>query len=82
MPRPFAVIGITVFLVLMVLSGVSSKLVLTAFAVFTAALLISLLIRNTRRHPVFPVAFAGAAVACLLLLAVNEHIQRRHSYYR
>ena len=72
MPRPFAVIGITVFLVLMALSGVSSKLVLAALAVFTAALLISLFTRNIRRQPVFPVAFASAAVACLLLLAVNE----------
>ncbi|MBR3620572.1 MAG: hypothetical protein IKN56_03620, partial [Clostridia bacterium] len=70
MPRPFAVIGITVFLVLMALSGVSSKLVLAALAVFTAALLISLFTRNIRRQPVFPVAFASAAVACLLLLAV------------
>lgn len=72
MPRPFAVIGITVFLVLMALSGVSSKLVLAAFAAFTAALLISLLTRNIRRQQVFPAAFASAAVACLLLLAVNE----------
>ncbi len=72
MPRPFAVIGITVFLVLMVLSGVSSGLVLTAFAVFTAALLISLFNKNLRRQRVFPVAFASAAVAALLLLSVNE----------
>ena len=72
MPRPFAVIGITVFLVLMFLSSASSKLVLAAFAVFTAALLISLWIKQLRRQPVFSVAFAGAAAACLLLLAVNE----------
>ncbi len=72
MPRPFAVIGITVFLVLMVLSGVSSKLVLIAGAVFTAALLACLMLKRLRGQTVFPVAFASAAVACILLLCVNE----------
>ena len=72
MSRPFAVIGITVFAVLMILGSASEPVVLAAFAVFTAALLLSVLIKSIRRQSVFPVAFAGAAVACLLLICVNE----------
>ncbi|MBR5112767.1 MAG: ComEC/Rec2 family competence protein, partial [Clostridia bacterium] len=72
MSRPFAVIGITVFAVLMILGSASEPVVLIAFAVFTAALLVSVLVKSIRRQSVFPVAFAGAAVACLMLLCVNE----------
>ena len=72
MSRPFAVTGITVFAVLMILGSASGPAVLAAFAVFTAALLISVLVKSIRRQPVFPVALAGAAVACLMLLLVNE----------
>ncbi|MCQ2480931.1 MAG: ComEC/Rec2 family competence protein [Clostridia bacterium] len=39
---------------------------------FTVALIISLIIKPLRRQSVFPVAFAAAAIACLLLVCVNE----------
>lgn len=72
MPRPFAVIGLTVFGVLAVLCSVSSETVIIALAFFTLCLILSLAFKTVRRQRVFPVAFASAAVACLLLTAVNE----------
>lgn len=72
MPRPFAVIGITVFLVLSALYNSSGETAVLALLFFTLALIISLIIKPVRRQSVFPVALAGAAVACLMLVCVNE----------
>ena len=72
MKRPFAVIGITVFAVLAVLGGAGDAAVLTGLVLFTSALLISVVVKSIRRQSVFPVAFASAAVACLILICTNE----------
>ena len=74
MPRPFAVLGITVFLVLSALYDAPSKRVFVFFIIFTALLTASVLFKSLRRQAAFPVAFAGAAVACLMLLCVNEFL--------
>ena len=72
MSRPFAVIGLTVFLVLSVLYNASGKAAVGALIFFTAALVICLIAGPLRRGRVFPVAMASAAAACLLLVCVNE----------
>ncbi len=72
MPRPFAVIGLTVFGVLAVLCAASSVTVIIALVFFTLCLALSLAYGKLRKGKVFPVAFAAAALACLLLTAVNE----------
>ncbi len=72
MPRPFALIGLTVFFVLAVLYNAPSLTVLIVFLSAVTALLLSVVIRNIRRQPAIPVALAGAAVACLMLILVNE----------
>lgn len=76
MSRPFAVIGLTVFLVSAVLYDSEPKSVLIAFLVFTAALCVCVLIKSIRRQSVFPVAFASAALACLMIICIDEF-----SYY-
>ncbi len=72
MPRPFAVIGIIVFLLLSLLYNVSGGTAVIILAVFTLALIVSLIIKPLRKQSVFPVAFASGALACLLLVCVNE----------
>lgn len=68
MPRPFAVIGFTVFFTIALLFdsdiGVTAG-VLTAYAV---ALIVSLIIRETRKHRVLPCAFTSGIIACILLI--------------
>lgn len=72
MPRPFALIGLTVFFVLAVLYNAPSLTVLIVFLSAVTALLLSVIIRNIRRQPAIPVALAGTAVACLMLILMNE----------
>ncbi len=69
MPRPFAVIGFTVFLTIAILYDYDTGAVTAVLFLFIAALVISLLIRKTRQARVFPAAFASGALACVLLLA-------------
>lgn len=72
MKRPFAVIGLTLFFVTSFLFDFETGVTVTAFIVFAVALVISLLIKNTRTHGFLPLFFASASVACALLIgAVN-----------
>lgn len=72
MSRPFAVTGLVAFLVLALLYNATGTLAVIGLMMFTVALIISLIIKPLRRQTVFPVAFAVAAIACLLLVCVNE----------
>ena len=72
MKRPFAVIGLTLFLVTAFFFDFETGVTATACAVFAAALVVSLLFRNIRKHGFLPAFFASGAVACVLLIgAVN-----------
>ena len=70
MSRPFAVTGFTLFFVTALLFEFEIGVTVTAFVVFAAALIVSLIIKNIRRNRFLPMLFASAAVACILL--VNE----------
>lgn len=69
MKRPFAVIGLTIFFVTAFLFEFETGVTVTAFAVFTVALVISLLFRAIRKHRFLPTFFVSGAVACILLFA-------------
>ena len=70
MSRPFAVTGFTLFFVTALLFEFEIGVTVTAFAVFAAALIVSLIIKNIRKNRFLPMLFASAAVACILL--INE----------
>ncbi len=72
MKRPFGIIGLTLFFVTAFFFDFETGVTATAFAVFAAALVISLLFRNIRKHGFLPLFFASGAVSCALLIgAVN-----------
>lgn len=71
MPRPFAVIGLTVFFTLAVLNDTDIGAAKIAFLLFFAALAVSLCFKNIRKERVLPCAFAAGALACALLTAAN-----------
>ena len=70
MPRPFAVTGLTMFTVLLVLccTGIRFCMVLSLFML--AVFIISLLLKSTRSQRVLPTAALTGLVACLLF-AIN-----------
>ncbi len=72
MPRPYAVIGLTLFAVSAVLYNASGTAVIVAFAIFAALFAVSLIVRTLREGRVFPVALASAAIACVILIVNNE----------
>ncbi|MBE6819750.1 MAG: ComEC/Rec2 family competence protein [Ruminococcaceae bacterium] len=69
MSRPFAVIGFTLFFVTALLFEFEIGVTVTAFAIFAAALIVSLITKNVRRNRFLPTLFASAAVACILLVS-------------
>ena len=72
MPRPYAVIGLTLFAVSAVLYNASGTAVIVALAIFAALFALSLIVRTLREGRVFPVALASAAIACVILTVNNE----------
>ncbi len=69
MPRPFAVIGFTVFFTIALLynSGVGA---VAGFLLFCAvALIVSLIIPVSRKQKVLPCAFMSGILACILLIS-------------
>ncbi len=72
MPRPFAVIGFTVFFTIALLYKFKTGVTVAALAVFTAALVLALLIKSVRKSRVIPCSLASAVMACVLLLASIE----------
>lgn len=74
MPRPFAVIGFTVFFTLSILYGLQTGATVAAFAVFSAALVVTLLISKIRNAKVFTVAAVSGLLSCVLLICSNIFI--------
>lgn len=74
MPRPFAVIGLSIFFVLAFLFDCSTETAVTVFIIFTAALSVTLCVKVLRRGRVLPAVFASGAVACLILAFFNTYI--------
>lgn len=74
MKRPFAVIGLTLFFITSFLFEHETGVAVTAFAVFTAALVISLFIKQIRTHGFLPVFFASGAVSCVLMICATNFI--------
>lgn len=72
MSRPFALVGLTVFFTLAILGDLSQKTVMVFLTVLIAALIVSLVFPGIRRQRFFSAALASAALACLLLICVNE----------
>ncbi len=81
MPRPFAVIGFTLFFSVAILCEFKTGVTAAASAVFAVALVIALLIEKTRSSKVLPVAFATGLIACLLLLANDYFVYRPLTVY-
>lgn len=73
MPRPFAVIGMTVFFTLAVLNDTDIRAANAAFWLFFAATAVSVLIKKVRKELVLPCAFAAGTVACLLLSLTYQY---------
>lgn len=74
MPRPFAVIGFTVFFTIAMLFNLDTGVTVAALAVFSVALVISLLIKSSRKNRVIPCAFASVVLSCILLLTSIEFL--------
>lgn len=68
MPRPFAVIGFTVFFTIALLFNLDTGVTVAASVVFTVALVISLFVKSARENRVIPCSLASALIACILLL--------------
>lgn len=69
MPRPFAVIGFTVFFTIALLFNSGIGAIASMIGVFSVALAASLFIPEARRQRVLPCAFASGIVACILLIS-------------
>ncbi len=68
MPRPFAVIGFTVFFTIAVLFNSDIGVTAVFLAVYAVALIISLVFSSSRKQRVLPCAFASGVIACILLI--------------
>lgn len=69
MPRPFAVIGFTVFFTIALLYNSDAGAITGALVAFAIALVISLFITEARSGKVLPCALASGFLACVILLA-------------
>lgn len=76
MPRPFAVIGITYFIALIVFSSVNEDIAAVILIAALVALVPLLLIKSLRESAVFPSACISIAFAAVLFLATNEYIYK------
>ncbi len=74
MPRPFAVIGFTVFFTLSILNQADTGATVATIAVFAVALVFTLILKQTREAKVLPVAFISGILACALLICSNSFI--------
>ena len=71
MPRPFAVIGFTVFFTIAILFNSDIGVTAGFIVVFAVALIVSLIIPSSRKQRVIPCALASAFLACILLVSEN-----------
>ncbi len=76
MPRPFAVVGITYFITLIVLLRVSENIAAVILIASLLALVPLLLVKSLRESAVFPSACISVAVAAGLFLATNEYMYK------
>lgn len=81
MPRPFAVIGFTVFITLSILYELHTGATVAAFAAFSAALVVTLLVRRIRNVKVFTAAAVSGLLACVLLICSNVFIYQPVTSY-
>lgn len=72
MPRPFAVIGITFFLTLLMLSYVNEVVMIVILCVACVSLVPFLIIKNIRKQAVFPTACLVVIAGCIMTLVANE----------
>ncbi len=68
MPRPFAVIGFTVFFTIAVLFNSDIGVTAGFLAVYVVALIVSLIFPSSREQRILPCAFASGIIACILLI--------------
>lgn len=69
MPRPFAVIGFTVFFTSALLFNSEIGVTAGALCAFAVALTVSLFVTEARKQRVLPCAFASGILACILLIS-------------
>ncbi len=69
MPRPFAVIGFTVFFTIALLYNCETKVTAGVLVVYAVALSVSFFVTEARKQRVLPCAFASGILACILLLS-------------
>lgn len=69
MPRPFAVIGFTVFFTIAVLFNSDIGVTAGFLATYAVALIISVILPSSRKQRVLPCAFASGVIACVLLIS-------------
>lgn len=68
MPRPFAVIGFTVFFTIAVLFNSDIGAAVGVLVTYAVALIVSLVFKESREQRVLPCAFASGMLACILLI--------------
>ncbi|MCR5151199.1 MAG: ComEC/Rec2 family competence protein [Clostridiales bacterium] len=71
MPRPFTVIGLTVFFACALLYDKSSKVIVICLAVFTIALAVCFFMKKLRNNRVLQAALISCCVSCILLFGYN-----------
>ncbi len=76
MPRPFAVIGFTVFFTIALLFNSETGVTAAVLGACAAALVVTLFIGRARKNKILPCVFASAAVACALLLCAESFTYR------
>lgn len=81
LPRPFAVIGFTVFFTLSILNQADTGATVAAIAAFSAALVVTLLLKQIRKAKVLPVACVSGLLACALLICSNSFIYHPATEY-
>lgn len=69
MPRPFAVIGFTVFFTIALLFNSEIGEIVGVLCAFVVSLTASLFITETRKQRVLPCAFASGILACIILIS-------------
>lgn len=74
MPRPFAVIGFTVFFTIAVLYDTKTGVTAAVLAAFTVALVIALFSEKERNAKIIPAIAASGAIACVLLLTAEMFV--------
>ncbi len=73
MPRPFAVIGITFFMTLLILSYLNESAAIIILVIAGVCLIPVLCIKSFREQGVLPSAFLAVMAGCIMFLAGNEY---------